>query len=361
MKTTIDDLVARLIRHEVRALSAYHVPDAAGLVKLDAMENPYGWPPALVDAWLARLRAARLNRYPDPAAPALKERLRTSMNIPADCAVLLGNGSDELIQMLMLAVTAPGRVVLSPEPSFAMYRLTAIVTGMAYAGVPLTTDFNLDTSAMLAAITRHQPALTFISYPNNPTGNLFDAEAVRAVIEASPGLVVLDEAYHVFAGRSFLNELARYPNVLILRTLSKMGLAGLRLGLLIGAPAWLTEIDKTRLPYNVNVLTQLSADFALTHQDVLDAQAQDIRRERERLTAALRGYAALTVYPSCANFILFRVPRGRADEIFAALKARGVLIKNLHGANAALHDCLRVTVGTPEENRAFLDALAQAV
>ena len=179
------------------------------------------------------------------------------MAVPDDMELLLGNGSDELIQILALAVNRPGAVLMSVEPSFVMFRMVATSTGIRYVGVPLTPEFSLDAAASAAPpCANTSPALTFIAYPNNPTGNLFDADAIRAVIEASPGLVVVDEAYHAFAGRSFLPELARYPNLLVMRTLSKLGLAGLRLGMLIGRPEWLSELDKLRLPYNVNVLTQ---------------------------------------------------------------------------------------------------------
>lgn len=355
--TNITDKIAQLIRPQIRALKAYHVPDATNMVKLDAMENPYPWPQPLIDAWLERLRDTKLNRYPDPAPQALKERLCNSMDALPNSAILLGNGSDELIQMIALAVAGPGRVILAPEPSFTMYRMIAIATGMEYVAVALAPDFSLDLPAMLAAITQHQPAVVFLAYPNNPTGNLFEREAVRAIIKASPGLVVVDEAYHVFAGQSFMAELHEHANLLILRTLSKMGLAGLRLGMLFGNTLWLDEIDKARLPYNINVLTQVSVDFALSHPDVLNAQAHQIRADREHLVAQLSRYTEFTVYPSAANFILFRVPHGRATDIFDRLKLAGVLIKNMHNAGGLLQDCLRVTVGTPDENNAFLNAL----
>ena len=361
MQNHIMQLIEHLIRPEIRALQAYHVPDAGDMIKLDAMENPYRWPPALIEEWLACLRQVSLNRYPEPSPQRLKEALRTAMAIPAECSILLGNGSDEIIQLLALALSAPGRSVLTPEPGFAMYRLIAAATAMRYVGVPLSADFNLDLPAMLTAIAQHQPALVFLAYPNNPTGNLFDRQAVQAIIEASPGLVIVDEAYHVFAGQSFMSELGHYPNLLIMRTVSKMGLAGLRLGLLAGNKAWLDELDKLRLPYNINVLTQASAEFALSHQAILEAQARQICHDREQLSAALQQCPGLVVYPSRANFILFRTPSGRADAIFAALKAAGVLIKNLHGTHSALHDCLRVTVGTPSENSAFLAALKNAL
>ncbi|WJW74842.1 histidinol-phosphate transaminase [Thiohalobacter sp. IOR34] len=358
MSRSPDDKVRRWIRPEVRALTAYHVPDPGDAIKLDAMENPYPWPEALVDEWLDVLRRVSLNRYPDPAARRLKAALQEAMGVPEGMELLLGNGSDELIQMLALAVAGPERVILAPEPSFVMYRLIAAVAGLRYVGVPLQADFALDSEAMLAAIASHQPALVFLAYPNNPTGNLFDATAMRAVIEASPGLVVVDEAYAAFARDSFMEALAEHDNLLVLRTVSKMGLAGLRLGLLAGAPAWLEEIDKTRLPYNINVLTQASAEFALAHRAVLDEQTAAIRRDRESLFQALAALPGLQVYPSEANFILFRTPPGRAAALFEGLRERGILIKYLSGAGGALADCLRVTVGTPEENRAFLDALA---
>ncbi|HWQ95410.1 MAG TPA: histidinol-phosphate transaminase, partial [Gammaproteobacteria bacterium] len=330
---------------------------ATGMVKLDAMENPYRWPPEIISAWLEQLRSAPLNRYPDPEAHTLRARLRESMAVPAQCEMVLGNGSDELIQMIALAVAMPGRTILAPEPSFVMYRMIAAFTAMNYVGVPLQKDFALDLSAMRAAIVKHQPAAVFLAYPNNPTGNLYDEQAVCEIIEECPGLVIVDEAYHAFAGKSFMDALQRYPNLLVMRTLSKMGLAGLRLGALIGAPAWLTEINKIRLPYNINVLTQISAEFALAHHDILTAQAEQIITERERLFAELCKLPGLTVYPSSANFILFRTPAGRATEIFDGLKRHSVLIKNLDHSGGPLKDCLRVTVGTAEENRLFLTAL----
>jgi histidinol-phosphate aminotransferase len=353
---------ADLLRPELRELSAYHVPDAQGLIKLDAMENPYGWPPDLVDAWLERLRPASLNRYPDPGARRLKARLRTAMAIPDTADLLLGNGSDELIQLLILAVAGPGRVVLAPDPTFVMYRLVARYAGLDYVAVPLrAADFSLDRDALLAALDRHRPAVVFLSYPNNPTGNRFDPAVVRELIVAAPGLVVVDEAYLPFAEHSFLDSLAEFDNLLLLRTLSKLGLAGLRLGLLAGAPRWLAELDKLRLPYNINVLTQLSAEFALEHPALLLEQAARIRADRRALLAALNALPGLTAFASETNFILFRTPPGTADRLFAALRDSGILIKNLSSSGGLLRDCLRVTVGTPDENRAFLTALAAAL
>ena len=358
----VTQLVERWIRPEIRALSAYHVPPAAGLIKLDAMENPYGWPEEVVAAWLERLRGVALNRYPDPGAAELKQGLRDALDLGAGTELLLGNGSDELIQMIAMTLAEPGRVVLAPEPSFVMYRMIATFTGMDYVGVPLAgDDFALDRDAMLAAIAEHDPAVIFLAYPNNPTGNLFDDATLEAILDAAPGLVVIDEAYAPFAERSWLDRLGDWPNLVVMRTLSKLGLAGLRLGLLAGAPAWLGQFDKVRLPYNIGVLNQASAAFALEHQALFDEQTARIRDARARLHDALAALPGIVPLPSHANFILLRVPTGQAGALFAALREAGVLVKSLDGSSPLLADCLRVTVGTPEENDAFLASLGKAL
>ncbi|NIR28626.1 MAG: histidinol-phosphate transaminase [Gammaproteobacteria bacterium] len=354
----LEDQIARWIPPELRARSAYAVPDASGYVKLDAMENPYPLPDSLVSSWLDALRDVPLNRYPDPSARRLKARLREVMDLPQEAGLVLGNGSDELIQLVVMALRGPGRVVLAPEPTFVMYRLSALAVGFEYVGVPLDRrGFDLPLDALLAEVQRHQPAAIFLAHPNNPTGTLYSAEAVCAVVANAPGLVVVDEAYAPFAQASLLPQLLRYPNLLVMRTLSKLGLAGLRLGLLAGRREWLEEIDKLRLPYNVNALTQASADFALGHYATFEEQAARIRADRDALYVELAALGGVEVWPSRANFLLFRVPKGRAGAVDAGLRARGVLVKNLHGASPMLADCLRVTIGTPHENRAFLDAL----
>lgn len=356
----LEDLVAHWVRPEIRALSAYHVQPATGLIKLDAMENPYTWPEELRDEWLALLRGVDVNRYPDPAAAALSERLSETMQVPSGMRVLLGNGSDELIQMIAMSLAGPSRCVLSVDPGFVMYRMIATFCGMHYVGVPLREgDFALDLAAVLQAMEAHQPAVVFLAYPNNPTANLFDEEAVLAVIRAAPGLVVVDEAYAPFTDASFMSRLGRFDNLVVMRTVSKMGLAGLRLGLLAGPPAWLDQFDKVRLPYNINVLTQASAEFALRHKAVFDAQTTAIRAERERLAAALAALPGVQVYPSAANFLLLRTPPGQALNWFEGLRTRGILVKKLDGAHPSLVDCLRPTVGTPQENDALIAGLRE--
>jgi histidinol-phosphate aminotransferase len=352
-------LAGALLRQEVLDLHAYLVPDSSGYIKLDAMENPYLVPPALRGEIAEAVAAAAINRYPDPAAASLKEKIRAAIGLPKGMELLLGNGSDELIQLLALALNKPGATLLSVEPSFVMYKMIAIFTGMRYVGVPLAADFSLDLPATLAAIRREQPALVFLAYPNNPTGNLFSAEAVAQIIAASPGLVVVDEAYYAFASDSLIPHLARYPNLLVMRTFSKLGMAGLRLGFLAGSAAWLGQLEKLRLPYNVGVLPQLVAEKLLVHHEVLLQQAEQIKRDRAKLYQQLNEIAAVKVYTSEANFLLFRV--ANAAAIFNGLKQRGVLIKNLNGGHPMLKDCLRVTVGTPDENERFMAALKESM
>jgi histidinol-phosphate aminotransferase len=348
-----------LIRDEVRAMSAYHVPSADGMVKLDAMENPFSLPPALARQLGERLASVALNRYPPADPAAFKRRLAQAVSLPAGMALMLGNGSDELIHLVIQGCAKPGATVLSPWPSFVMYDMSARFDGCRFVGVPLTADFALDRAAMLAAIAEHQPAVIFIAWPNNPTGNLFDRATVEAIIDAAPGLVVLDEAYLPFAQDTWLPQLAARPNLLVLRTLSKLGLAGIRLGYLCGDPAFIGEFDKLRPPYNVNVLTLATADLLLDHLDVLDAQAAQLRAERARLLAALRGLPGVTAFDTAANFILLRV--SDPDRVFADLKRQGILIKNVSRMHPLLAGCLRTTVGAPQENDAFVAALSAAL
>lgn len=348
-------LVQTLVRPEILALSAYHVPDCTGMVKLDAMENPYLVPQALRDEIASVVAAAPINRYPEPNPQALKEKIRRLLDLPDGMEVLLGNGSDELIQLLAMAVNKPGAVMLSVEPSFVMYKMIATFIGMRYVGVPLADDFSLDLPATLAAIRCEQPALIFLAYPNNPTGNLFSRDDVRRIIEAASGLVVIDEAYYAFASDSFVPDLASCPNLLVMRTFSKLGMAGLRLGFLAGSDVWLEQLEKLRLPYNVGIMPQRVAEKLLDHHDVLLGQADQIKADRVILYQQLGEIAGVQVYPSEANFLLFRV--ANATAVFNGVKQRGVLIKNLNGGHPMLTDCLRVTVGAPEENELFIDAL----
>ncbi|MEO8938622.1 MAG: histidinol-phosphate transaminase [Burkholderiaceae bacterium] len=363
----MNELVEQVIRADVRAMHAYAVPDATGFVKLDAMENPFELPDVLRAELGHRLAAAALNRYPPPRADALRATITRVMRVPAGCDLLLGNGSDELISLLCMAVARDEASVLSLAPGFAMFALSTAFARLRHVVVPLRADFALDRDATIAALHAHRPALAFIAYPNNPTGNRFDRDDVEAVITVARDtctLVVVDEAYNAFASDSFMADLPRHDNLLVLRTVSKSGLAGVRLGYLCGSPDWLDEIDKVRPPYNINVLTQTAVQFALEHADVLDAQAASLQTERGRLTASLEALAGVTPYPSDANFILFRVDSAdptAAAQVFDALKRRRVLVKDLSRSHPLCANALRVTVSTPAENASFLDALSASL
>ena len=353
------NLVEQIIRPEILRLSPYHVPSSSGMIKLDAMENPYSLPETLQEEIAQLVTTISANRYPDSNSVSLKSSLRETMEIPMGMDIMLGNGSDEIIQIIALALARPGAVLMSVEPAFVMFRMIATYTNMEYIGVPLKADFSLDLDLMLDAITKHQPAIIFIAYPNNPTGNLFDVEAVSRIIESAPGVVVVDEAYHAFAGSSFIDKLSEYPNLLLMRTLSKLGLAGLRLGFLTGRPEWLIQLEKVRLPYNVGVLTQGVARKILQYPDILQQQVDAIKAERVVMNKYLNVLDGVEVFPSDANFILFRV--NEASQIFLELKQRNILIKNLDGSHPLLKNCLRVTIGTPDENKQFLRALQECI
>ena len=353
---------ADLFRSELLTMSAYHVADPTGYIKLDAMENPYRWPSAMIDEWLTLLRTCEPNRYPDPSSSALKTILRSSNQVPECADLLLGNGSDELIQIILMAIAGRDESILVPSPTFVMYQQIARVMGIRVLSVPLMPEtFELDQTAMAEAIDQHRPAVIFLAYPNNPTGNLFDRQTILDILKQSPGLVILDEAYAPFADATMMDQLAHYDNLLVMRTVSKLGLAGLRLGLLAGAKKWIDPLERLRLPYNINVLTQLSVEFALNHYPVFAEQAERICDDRSELLNALNQIDGIIAYPSRANFILFKPEKGSADAIFEGLKKRGVLIRNLTAAGGALDNCLRVTVGTEDENCAFVKALCEII
>jgi histidinol-phosphate aminotransferase len=353
---TPSERAAAVVRPEIRALTAYAVAKAPGMIKLDAMENPFLLPESLRAKLGAAAACVAVNRYPDGDASEVKAALRRAFDIPDSLGLLVGNGSDELIQIITSALARPGAVMLAPEPSFVMYRLNALYAGMRFVGVPLREQFALDVDAMLVAIAREQPALVFLAYPNNPTGNLFPAASVERILAAAPGLVVVDEAYYAFADASFLPRVTEFANLLVLRTVSKIGMAGLRLGYAVADRAWTGELNKMRQPYNLNALTQAVAPVLLEEGETLAAQAAVLRSERARLEAALAGLRGVEVFPTQTNFVLARVPD--APRWFEALRAAGILVKNLHGWHPLLAHCLRITVGAPAENDALMKALA---
>ncbi|MSQ19462.1 MAG: histidinol-phosphate transaminase [Betaproteobacteria bacterium] len=349
----------QFVREDILKLSAYPVASAAGMVKLDAMENPYRLPDALREEVARAVANAEINRYPDPSASTLKARLRDVMRIPPASEILLGNGSDEIIAIVTQALARPGAVILAPEPTFVMYRMNAALSGARFVGVPLKADFSLDMPVLLARIKALQPALVWLAYPNNPTGNLFQVDEIEAVIGATPGLVVVDEAYNVFAARTFLDRLPEFANLMVMRTVSKIGLAGIRLGYAAAGADWIREFDKVRPPYNVSVLAQVVAERVLAHMPVFDEQAAMIKNERSRMIDALAGLPGVTSFATEANFVLIRVPDAQA--LNDHLKHRKILVRNFHGSHPLLANCLRLTVGTPGENVLLLETLAEAL
>ena len=360
--TTLQDRIAATLRADVAGMHAYAIQPSDGLIKLDAMENPFSLPPALQAELGARLGRAALHRYPQASVAALAEELTAYVAMPEGCRLMLGNGSDELIDLLAVACDKPGATILSPVPGFVMYAMSAQLKGLHFVGVDLTPDFELDEAAMLAAIEQHRPAITYIAYPNNPTANLWDDAVIDrlvAAVGAQQGLVVFDEAYQPFAAKSRLASLARHEHVLVLRTLSKFGLAGVRLGYLCGRRELVDQIDKVRPPYNVSVLNAECARFALAHAAEYARQAALIKAERERLQAALAAMPAVRAFPSEANMILVRVPD--SARAFAGMKSRGVLVKHVAALHPLLANCLRLTVGTPAENDAMIRALKESL
>ncbi|HEX5684977.1 MAG TPA: histidinol-phosphate transaminase [Ideonella sp.] len=359
MSTPLSDRMARYLRADVQGMHGYAVQPSAGLVKVDTMENPFRLSPELRRQLGERLAEVALNRYPAERGNVLRQALARHAQMPDGCDIMLGNGSDELISLLTLAADVPGNVVLAPLPGFVMYEIAARHQGLKFVGVPTTADFELDGPAMLAAIREHQPAIIYLAYPNNPTANLWDDGIIDAIIEAASGLVVMDEAYQPFASRDSLERLKRHEHVLLMRTMSKFGLAGVRIGYMMGRAALIREIDKLRPPFNVSVLNCEAALFALEHVDEYARQAETIRAERAKLFDALAALPGVQPFPSEANMILVRVPD--AKQLFAGMKARGVLVKNVSGLHPLLANCLRITIGTPEENPQTLAALRGAL
>jgi len=373
---TVSTLIQRRIRQDVQSMHAYAIQDSAGMVKLDAMENPHSLPADLQAKLGQRLGALALNRYPDGRVNDLRHALASYADMPGGFDIMLGNGSDELISLLAMAcdvpVAAGGKkpVVLAPLPGFVMYAMSAALQGLDFVGVPLTADFCLDVTAMEQAIAQHQPAIVYLAYPNNPTANLWDSAAMARVIaaaRAAGSIVAVDEAYQPFSSRTYLDVMranpAQHAHVLLMRTLSKFGLAGVRLGYMMGAKALIAQVDKVRPPYNISVLNCECALFALEHQTVFAAQAQEIRAQRAMLLEALRAMPGVKAWDSDANMVLIRLDGepDKAQKVFDGLKAHGILVKNVSKMHPLLANCLRLTVGTANENIRLLSALTEAL
>lgn len=344
------------IRPDIRSLTAYQVADLPeGFVKLDAMESPYhpfSHTEGLLEEWAAQIKHSPIHLYPNPATSGLQEALRKTFDIPEQAKIILGNGSDELIQLLTMLVARPGASVLTPEPGFVMYRHNAALFGMNYIGVPLNEDFTLNLPAFLKAVGQHNPALIFIAYPNNPTGVCFQRHEVEQIISTAKGIVVIDEAYGAFSSDSFLPQAGSIENLVVMRTISKIGFAGLRIGYASGCSAVMDELAKIVPPYNMNQLSLATAKFALHHAEQIHQTTAVLKQERRRMIAALSELGRLKAFPSDANFITVRVPD--AEMLYETLKQNKILIKKLHGTHPLLEQCVRITVGAPHQNDAVL-------
>jgi len=355
MSSDTATLARRVFRQDVQGMHAYAIQPSAGLVKLDAMENPHRLPPDLQARLGERLGALALNRYPAERTNDLRAALASHAGMPQGFDIMLGNGSDELISLIALACDIPGASILAPVPGFVMYAMSAQLQGLKFTGVPLTSDFELDEAAMLAAIAQHRPSVVYLAYPNNPTAKLWDDAVIEKIVQAAPGLVVIDEAYQPFSSKTYLDRITRHGHVLLMRTLSKFGLAGVRIGYMMGPAPLIAQIDKVRPPYNISVLNCEAALFALEHADVFAAQAQDVRQQRAVVQRALAELPGVKAWRSDANMILARFPD--AQKTFDGLKSHGVLVKNVSKMHALLANCLRLTVGTSDENARMLAAL----
>ena len=343
------------LRTDIRNINAYHVPSAKNMLKMDAMESPFGVPEELKDEFLEYISHSEVNRYPDANAKELQATLRSLMDIPKDFGVLLGNGSDELIQLLSLACSS-GDLIMSFEPSFVMYELVSKFAQLNYHGMPLDENFEIDLNSTLLAIKSKKPKLIFIAYPNNPTGNSFDYDVIREIIESTDALVVLDEAYYAYSEKSFLAEIKNFSNLVVLRTISKIGFAGLRLGLLVGSQETIEQLNKLRLPYNINILTQASANFLLKDRQRIVSNAKIIINERRRLYDELSLIQSLTVYPSQANFLLVKAEN--AKLLLESLKDSGILIKGF-AISTQLENFVRISVGEAKENNVLLEYIKE--
>ena len=366
MTEQITQLIQSRIRQDIVSMHAYAIQDSKGLIKLDAMENPHRLSAQLQQQLGERLGKLALNRYPDGRVNDLRAALASYADMPAGYDIMLGNGSDELISLLALACDVTGATILAPLPGFVMYAMSAQLQGLKFVGVDLTAEFELDLPAMLAAIAQHKPAITYLAYPNNPSANLWDESAMAQIIAAAGangGLVVLDEAYQPFSSKTYLDTIRAKPDshqhVLLMRTLSKFGLAGVRMGYMLGPKALIAEIDKVRPPYNISVLNYECALFALEHTDVFVQQAKELVAERAMLFQAFAKMPQVKAFKSEANMILLRVPD--AQKTFDGLKARGVLVKNISKMHPLLANCVRLTIGTAEENAILLDALQSSL
>lgn len=342
--------INKWLRTDIQNIQAYKVADAKNMIKMDAMESPFLVHKEMINDYIDGILSVDINRYPDSSATKLQQNLKELMGIPANLDLLLGNGSDELIQLLALACNK-GQTIVSFEPSFVMYKMIAKFTCLKYQSIDLDEQFEIDINKTLDTIKKIKPKIIFIAYPNNPTGNSFNREYIKEIASYKDALIVIDEAYYAYSNNSFLKEIENFENMVLIRTISKIGFAGLRLGLLIGNTETIKHLNKIRLPYNINSITQASANILLKRKDIIEKNAQTIIKQRKFLFAKLNAIKNLKAYPSDANFLLIKTPD--AQMLFEFLKENGLLIKNFNNIEK-LKNYLRITVSNKENNDKLL-------
>ena len=343
-----------LVGKDIFEQSGYIAPELAGEIKMDANENPFTIGEPLKRVLRERIRGIDLNRYPVAGAPELREKFAGYFGVKKNM-IMPGNGSDELIQILCMTMKGRIKGVLVPVPTFSMYKIIAINTGNKVVEVPLDKKFDLDVEAITGRIKSNFPALIFLSCPNSPTGNLFSRGKIEAIIKKTPGIVVIDEAYARFSGQSQISLLKKYDNLIFINTLSKLGMASIRVGFLIGNPDIIAQLDKVRLPYNINSLSQIAAGFFLDYEKEFSKQIKEIIQRREELYRGLSQIKWIKTYPSRANFIFFSCAFD-SNRIYNRLAREGIVVKNLN-ILPLMPNCMRVTVGSKKENEALLKAL----
>lgn len=351
--------IAALVRKELMDLKPYEEPSLpAGVVRLHANENPYPFPEAVREAIIDQLRDLEISRYPDPAAGALRESISAYTQWPAD-KIIVGNGSNELILTLMLTFGGPGARIVIPTPTFSMYQIIANLTGATAVNVPLNKDYEIDMFTLERELEHPDTKLVMLCSPNNPTGGIIDTQLVERICASTKALVVLDEAYYEFAQQTALESLKDISNLSILRTFSKaFGLAGQRVGYMLANDEVIYQVKKASLPYNLNAFTQTAAKVALEKAHEFAPQIEAVLADRSRVAEALTQMPGIVVYPSLANFILFKCTQRPAGEIFQKLTEAGVIIRYFNEA-PGLENCLRITIGTKEENDIFIEKLSQ--
>jgi len=348
------------VKYSVRCVDAYTLAARTAPVKLNQNENPYELPESIKRGVIERMQARPWSRYPDFDPHELIEGLAAFAGWKPE-GILAGNGSNELIQALFMVTVGPGTIVLVPEPSFTLYSILTRILGGESMPELLDDQFQYDPVELAETSVAVGATLTVVCSPNNPTGSVMEPEDVARLCQAAPGLVVVDEAYHEFSGRSVVPLLAEHPNLVVLRTFSKaMSMAGLRVGYLLADPALVREVNKARLPYNLNFVSQTAALLALAEPAALRRTVDTLVAARESLFLQLARIPGVKPYPSQANFILFELENADPKAVFESVWKRGVLVRDVTGY-PRLGRCLRVSVGSEEENTAFLAALRHAL